>query len=202
MSMKESVDSGGNQNFIEERGPFKVVSREIKHDRFSMRFNADKVINPDGSEGEQFWIDFPNQAVLIFPFDNEGNIYLSEEFTYEIGKFSIEVAGGVINDGEKPEDAAIRKVKDELGIEAESLGYMGTVYNITSRVNNASHLFLAKVQAVGEANPEWKDTIRLKKVPFEDAYRMALNGQINTDSIKGGIFQIKLFLDSLKKLGS
>ena len=134
--------------------------------------------------------------------DNEGNIYLSEEFTYGTGKFSIEVAGGVINDGEKPEDAAIRKVKDELGIEAESLGYMGTVYNITSRVNNASHLFFAKVKSVGQANPQWEETIRLKKVQLEEAYKMALNGQINTDSIKGGIFQIKLFLDSLKQPSS
>src|SRR3989344_916576 len=200
--MVERQEDSQPPEIIEERGPFKVIGREVRHDRFSMQLNADKVINPDGSEGEQFWIDFPNQAVLIFPLDNEGNIYLSEEFTYGTGKFSVEVAGGGINDGEKPEDAAIRKVKDELGIEAESLGYMGTVYNITSRVNNASHLFLAKEKAVGEANPEWKDTIRLKKVPFEDAYRMALNGQINTDSIKGGIFQIKLFLDSLKKLGS
>ena len=39
---------------FEARGPFKILSRKVIHDRFSMRLNGDKVINPDGTDGEQF----------------------------------------------------------------------------------------------------------------------------------------------------
>lgn len=195
------MSEGEPKGIIEERGPFKVISREKRHDKFGMQFFADEVLRPDGSKGEQYWINFPRQAVLIFPLDDEGNIYLTEEFTYGTNKYSTEVAGGSPNEGESLEDAARRELKEELGIEVESLGNMGTTHEITSRVNNVTHRFLAKVTSVGEAKPESGEVIRLKKVPIEEAYKMLLNQKITTSPISDGIQKIKNFLDSLKKLG-
>ena len=48
--------------------------------------------------------------------DDAGNIYLSREFTYASNEEKIEAAGGSIDEGETPEEAAIREVKEELGI--------------------------------------------------------------------------------------
>lgn len=186
------------RELVEQRGPFQVIEREIRHDKFGMRLIADRVLKPDGTPGEQYWIEFPRQAVLIFPFDDEGNIYLTEEFTYATNKYSVEVAGGGIDEGENPEEAARREVKEELGIEAESMDYLGTLHDITSRINNASHLFLAKVRSVGEAKPESGEVIRLKKVPFEKAFQMTLNGEITTSSVVAGILKIKLLLEAQK----
>ena len=202
--MHERIDPHGDlSKIIEERGPFKVVSSEILHYQYGMQFIADEVINPDGSKGKHYWVNFPHQAVLIFPLDNEGNIYLAQEFNYPANKYSNEVSGGVIDEGETPEEAACREVKEELGIEvAQSLGFIGITEEVTNRVNNVSHLFLAKVERVGKATPEPGEVIKLKKVPFEEAYKMVLNGEITTATIKAGILQIKLLLDSLKKLGS
>lgn len=197
MPEREKV-SGELPDIIEHRGPFKVISREIIHDRFGMQLIDDQVIKPDGSQGEFFWVNFPRQAVLIFPIDDDGNIYLTEEFTYATNKVSIEVAGGSIDEGEDAEEAARREVKEELGIEADKLDYFGTVQEITSRVNNVSHLFLAKVKSLGEAKPDTGEIIRLKKVSLEEAFQMALDGSISTGAVKAGILQIKIFLESLK----
>lgn len=181
--------------FVEQRGPFLVSEREIRHDRFAMQLIADKVIRPDGTPGEFFWINFPRQAVLIFPFDNERNIYLTEEFTYAANRYSIEVAGGSIDPGENAEDAAKREVKEELGIEVDSIHHLATLGEITSRVNNVTHLFLARVQSVGEAKPESGEVIRLKRVPFDEACQMILDGLISTASVAAGIMMIKLMHD-------
>lgn len=189
------------ERIVEQRGPFKVINREVRHDKYGMQFIADDVIRPDGSQGQQFWVNFPNGSVLIYPLDNQGNIYLTEEFTYAAGKYSIEVAGGAIDDGENPEDAARREVKEELGLEIESLGNLGSTHETTSRVNDLSHRFLAKVKSVGEANLEPAEVIRLKKVPFYQAYQMVLDGEISTAVVSDGILKIKLFLESLDKLG-
>lgn len=186
-------------SIIEKRGPFNVTGREVKHDRFGMQLFGDKVIRPDGSQGEFFWVNFNKEAVLIFPIDDEGNIYLTEEFTYAANKFSTEVAGGSIDPGEDAYEAAKREVKEELGIEADNLGYLGTVQEITSRVNNVTHMFSARVKSVGEAKPESGEIIRLKKVPFQEAFQMAIDGRISTGTVKSGIFQIYIFLEALSK---
>lgn len=186
---------------IEERGPFKVTDREVKHDRFSMQLIADKVIRPDGSPGEYFWINFPRQAVLIFPIDEKGNIYLAEEFDYVANEYSPVVAGGVIDEGESAVDAAKRELQEELGIEVEpQVWYIDTTKEVTSRVNNQTHLFMAKVKSVGKANLEAGEDIRMKKVPIEKAYQMVLNREIQTATVKTGIFQIRNFLQSLRDL--
>lgn len=189
------------ERIVEQRGPFKVTNREIVHDKFGMQFIKDDVIRPNGSKGQQFWVNFPNGGVLIFPLDNEGNIYLTEEFTYATDKYSIEVAGGSIDEGESPEQAALREAKEETGLEVESLGRMTPIFETTSRVNDKSHRFLAKVKSEGDAELEPAEIIRLKKVPFEKAYQMVLDGEISTAVVSDGIFRIKLFLDSLSKLG-
>lgn len=187
------------KNLVEQRGPFKVTYREVKHDRFGMQLIGDKVIRPDGSEGEQFWVNFPREAVLIFPMDEEGNIYLAEEFNYATNQYSNEVAGGLAEEGENPRDAATRELKEELGIEVESIGYFGTLNEVTNRVKNTTHLFLAKVKSIGEANLEPGEVIRLNKVPFEQAYQMVLSGEISTSTVAAGILRIKDFLDKLKQ---
>lgn len=192
------IDHSG---LIEERGPFQVIAREFKHDKFGMQLIGDTVIRPDGSEGQFFWVNFPREAVLIFPLDNEGNIYLTNEYTYATNKDSIEVAGGSPNENESIEEAAKREVQEELGLVVESLGNLGTTSEITSRVNNVTHKFLAKVKSAGEATLEPGEIIRLKKVPFEDAYKMVLNNEISTSSVSDGILKIKLFLQSLSELG-
>ncbi|GEM_PF-2439429 len=176
---------------IEQRGPFSVLERKILHDRFNMELIADKIRRPDGTEGEQFWVNFPRQAVLIFPMDNERNLYLAEEFTYAINEFKIEAAGGSPNVGESLEDAAVREVREELGVEVESLQKLGTYESITSRVNNKTHAFLARVKSVGESKPDADEVIRLKKFPFPTAIEMVRNGVINTSVVVAALWQIK-----------
>lgn len=184
---------------IQDRGPFKVIEREVKHDRFGMQLIADIIIRPDGSLGEQFWIDFPRQAVLIFPLDDEGNLYMTREYTYATDEYSLEVAGGSPDNDESLEEAARREVKEELGIEVESIAQIGTYKAITSRVNNKSHLFLAKVKGVGKQNLEAGEVIRLEKVSFGEAYGQVLNGDISDPTVAVGILRIKVFLEALQK---
>ena len=182
--------------FLESRGPFKVVERHVLHDRFGMQLIADTVIGPDGREGKQFWVNFPHGCVLIYPMDDAGNIYLSREFTYASNEEKIEAAGGSIDEGETPEEAAIREVKEELGIEVDpaSLHPLGKMYTITSRVNLTAHSFLAKVTSVGEPHPESGEIIQLIKVPFPTAMSWVRDGIITTAIVIAALYRIEELL--------
>jgi len=180
------------QTVIEvERGPFIILGREIIHDRFGKQLIADTVVRPDRTLSEYFWVNFKRPAVLIFPLDDEGNIYLTDEFTYATNRYSIEVPGGSIDLGEYPEQAARREAREELGLEINSLHHLTTLWAITSPVYNESHLYLARVASVGKAKPEPGEVICLKKVPFTKAVQMVYSGEISTDSVVAGILLIK-----------
>lgn len=192
------VEKRGDQeprDFVEQRGPFTVLERNILYERFGKQFIVDVIRRPDGTIGEYSWLKFIRPAVLIFPLDNARNIYLTEEFTYATNRYSIEVAGGSIDPGESAEEAARREVKAELGMEVDSLYHLGTLWEITSPVYNKTHLYLARVASVGEAKPESGEVIRLKRVPFDDACRMILDGRISTASVVAGIMRIRDLLE-------
>lgn len=184
------------QPFVEQRGPFQVVNRRIIHDQFGMQLIADQVINPDGSQSEQFWVKFLREAVLLFPLDDQGNIYLAEEFTYATGQYSLEAVGGSIEEGEDMEEAARREAEEELGLQVEALSYLGALRELTSRINNTSHLYLARVRAVGEAHPDSGEAISLRRIPFDQAVQMVWDNKISTATIACGILRIKLLLES------
>lgn len=182
--MTESPD------FVEQRGPFTVVGREIIHNKFGMQLVADDLVNPDGSKGKYFWINFPNKAVLIFPMDDEQNIYLAREYTYAANTYRLEAAGGSPDEDEALEDAARRELREELGIEVGKLQKIGAYHDITSRVNNETHAYLARATGIGKANPETGEDIRLERIPFPTALEYVRNGVINTSVIAAAIWQI------------
>jgi len=66
----------------------------------------------------------------------------------------IETAGGGVEDGEPPEDALRRELREELGAEVEILAEIGTVsdyYNLIHR-HNINHYYLCRATAFGDTN--------------------------------------------------
>lgn len=64
----------------------------------------------------------------------------------------IETSGGGVEVGERPEEAVIRELREELGAEAKVLCNIGMVsdyYNLIHR-HNLNHYFLCRVTAFGE----------------------------------------------------
>lgn len=176
---------------LEKRGQFRVNKRKKILDHYGMEVIFDEVTKPDGSGGEYAWVNFPRQVVLIFPIDKDGYIYLTKEFTYATNKYSLEVPGGVINEGETPELAAERESLEELGIKISSLEKLTILHENTSRVNNTSHLFLANVKSWGKTKLESGEDISLVKVTVEEAYKKVLSGEISTATVATGILLMR-----------
>lgn len=180
---------------IETRGSFEVMDRTVMHDRFGMQLIGDTVKRPDGSMGQQYWVNFPQESVLVFPLDQDKNIYLAEEFTYAANERKLEAAGGSINPGEDAEAAARREVYEELGVEVDELKKIGTFESITSRVSNKAHAYLARVAGVSEAHPETGEDIKLSVMTFNTALELVRRGVINTAVIAAAIWAINDILE-------
>ena len=138
---------------------------------------VDEVSRPDGEPARRVTMRM-KPGVAVLALDGEGFAHLVRTFRYAVGKECVEVVQGGAEEGEEPEVAARRELKEELGVEAEEWADLGLVDAITSQVYSPARLFLARGLKFGETETEGTESLRPLKVKFDEAVRMVLDGEI------------------------
>jgi len=151
-------------------------SEKIYSDEFA-EVLVDEVLKPDGEPGRRMTMRM-KPGVAVLALDGEGFAHLVKTFRYAVGKECVEVVQGGTEEGEEPEAAARRELKEELGVESCELTDMGLVDAITSQVFSPARVFLARNLRFGEPEPESTETLEPLKVKFEEAVRMVMDGRI------------------------
>ena len=138
---------------------------------------VDEVSRPDGEPARRVTMRM-KPGVAVLALDGEGFAHLVRTFRYAVGKECVEVVQGGAEEGEEPEAAARRELKEELGVEAEEWADLGLVDAITSQVYSPARLFLARGLKFGESDTESTESLTPVKVKFDEAVRMVLDGEI------------------------
>ena len=88
-------------------------------------------------------------AVVIIPVKENGDIIFIKQVRECIGKEMLELPAGVIEEGESPEEAAFRELKEETGIEAKSMTLLLEAYTATGYSNEKIYFYIAKAFSYG-----------------------------------------------------
>lgn len=159
------------------KGPWKITERTQIYKNPWMTIIEDKVIQPDGKKGIYGTADIKAGAAVI-PIDEQGNVYLIDEFRYAIGRRTIKAAGGAVEENEPPLNAAKRELSEELGLEAKEWIDLGHAEPITSMINSPQYLFLARKLTNGKTNHDSTEVIKTIKMPLNDAVKKVMSGEI------------------------
>jgi ADP-ribose pyrophosphatase len=162
---------------MREHGPWRIRSTRQVHRDPWITLTMDDVIRPDGNPGT-FSVVQVKPGVSVLALDEEGFVYLTEEFRYAVGCRSVEVVSGGIDPGEDPLAAARRELKEELGIEAAEWDDLGAVDPFTSMVLSPARLFLARGLSFGEHDREGTELIKCLKMPLAEAVQAVLDSRI------------------------
>jgi 8-oxo-dGTP pyrophosphatase MutT (NUDIX family) len=176
-----------------KNGPWTITGSELKYHHELIEVHEDQVIRPDGTPGTYATARI-KEGISVLALDEEGFVHLSKEFRYALGRESIEVVSGAIEEGEDHADAARRELREELGIEARDLTPLGQVDPLPSMVNSPSNLFLARGLKFREPQQEGGETISRLKVSFDEAVHMVLAGDITHGSSCVTILRADSFL--------
>jgi len=166
-----------NLNNMKTNGPWKIKDTQEKYKNPWINVREDKVIRPDGKDGI-FGVVEMVHGVSVLPMDNDGYVYLTDDFHYAIKKNSIEVISGAIDKGESPLDAAKRELKEETGIIADEWINLGEVNSFTTVIKCPSIIYLARQLRFVKAEPEGTEKIQILKIKFEDALSMVMESKI------------------------
>ena len=160
-----------------KHGPWTIEETDEKHRDAFITVRVDRVIQPDGKPGRYSTVAMkPGAAVL--PIGNDGNVFLTKQFRYALGRESVEVACGGVDEGETPLEAARREALEELGVEATDWHDLGHFDLDTSIVNCRVDLFVARGLRLVSARREGTETIESLEVPLDEAIRMVMDGRI------------------------
>lgn len=179
-------------------GPWKIKGTTRKYGNEVLELLEDEVIKPDGKSGTYAYVKI-KEGSAVLALDAEGSVYLAQEFRYALGRESIEVVGGGIDEGETAEEAAQRELKEELGIEADEIISLGRTDPATSLIDSPSSLFLARGLSFKEKENEGTERIKTVKVKFEEAIRMALESEITHSTTCALLFRAEHYLKQNSK---
>ena len=160
-----------------KHGPWTIKDSErVYADEFAEVW-VDEVSGPDGNPSRRVTMRM-KPGVAVLALDEEGFAHLVKTFRYAVGKESVEAVQGGTEEGEEPERAARRELKEELGIEAEEFTDFGLVDAVTSQVYSPARIFLARRLKFGQHERESTEHLQPLKVKFDEAVRMVMDGRI------------------------
>jgi 8-oxo-dGTP pyrophosphatase MutT (NUDIX family) len=181
MPMSERKDRVESIEDESDENPWRRTSSRLIYDNPWIRVREDSVIRPDGMPGIYGVVHYKNIAVGVLPIEGD-DVYLVGQYRYTLERYSWEIPEGGCPFGEDPLVAAQRELKEETGLSARHWRRMGAAYLSNSVSDEYAIWFLATGLTQGVSQPEGTERLRVRRVPFAEALRMALAGEI-TDAL-------------------
>lgn len=116
-------------------------------------------------------------SVSILPVDGD-RVFLIRQYRYPLDDYIWEVPAGTLEEGESPEECALRELEEETGLRAGRLEKMFEAYLIPGYGTEKMHFFLATDLTPGEMHPEPSERIEVHEIPINMAMDMIKSNEI------------------------
>jgi ADP-ribose pyrophosphatase len=143
-----------------------------------MRLREDIAELPDGRTTIYGVVVF-GDCVGVLPFVDEDHVLLVRQYRYvQSETHRWEMPTGGIKEGETLEQAAQRELAEEAGYHAGQLIHISSYYTSKCICDETAHLYIGENLTPAEAPPDDTEFLERRIFPFDEALRLALEGEI------------------------
>ncbi len=154
----------------------KLTSEEIFHG-VAIHLFRDEILLPNGNKGVREVVRHPG-AVCVLPLTDDGEVIFVNQFRYALNKVTLEVPAGKLEKGEDPQEAALRELSEETGIEAKKIIPMGALYTTPALMDEIIYMYIATELTQGEQHLDEDEFVNAVKIPLSKAVDMVMSGEI------------------------
>ncbi|KAA3648284.1 MAG: NUDIX hydrolase [Chloroflexi bacterium] len=150
---------------------FKLLDSRDMFESRVFKLRRDHIRFPTGREA-YFDLLQHNGAVAILPVDDEGRIWFVRQYRPAVGGMILEIPAGTLEVGEEPEACAAREIREEIGMAADKLEFLGNFYLAPGYSTEYMHLYLAKDLRPDPLEQDIDEYIKVEQYPVAEVYAM------------------------------
>jgi ADP-ribose pyrophosphatase len=168
--------------------------RLMQNSYFSVR--SDRLELPDGGIKDPYFVIERPDAAIVFPLTEGGEVVLVRQYRPPLDMMELGLPAGLVEAGERPEEAARRELAEETGYAGGEWEQLGSVASSPSLKDNWAYLFLAQgVEETAPPDPDEHELVEVVRVPVEELPALVRTGKIVSSS---GVAAIMLALERLR----
>ena len=169
-----------------------VENREDKkYGLFSV--NIHKSRSPRTGQIHEFQVLKSPDWVAVVAVTPDNQVVMVRQFRHGTGELSLEPPGGLVKEGQAPEQSAREELEEETGYQAEVLEFLGWMHPMPAIFTNRFYVYLARnATPTGRLNPDETEEVETVLVPLDQIREYIRSGKITCSVMIAALY---LFLD-------
>jgi 16S rRNA (guanine(527)-N(7))-methyltransferase RsmG len=150
--------------------------------------------SPDGTEAKFFVAEMPDwvNVVAITP---EEKIVLIRQYRQGTDSITLEIPGGVVDEGESYLETGIRELREETGYEADEYHQIGVVEpNPALQDNKCATVVAIGARPTAATNFDEHEEIEVVLASLEEAYDLVMRGEITHALVVAALFHYRAWV--------
>ena len=174
----------GKEPTISSKTVFKGYVFNIRIDEIEVAGKLDtrEIIEHDGGVG-------------ILAVDDNGNAYLVRQYRRGADRVMLEIPAGKLMKDEDVLECAIRELKEEVGITAQTMTYLGKFYPTPAYDTEINYIYLAQGLTFGENNPDEGEELDPVIMPLKELAAKARRAEIEDPKTLTSILWAEKYFD-------
>jgi 8-oxo-dGTP pyrophosphatase MutT (NUDIX family) len=116
---------------------------------------------------------------MVIPITSDGRVVLIRQYRHGVREVVLEIPGGLLDDGESPEQAAVRELREETGYESESIRVLSRLLPNPSINNATMHVAVAEgCRPIARQNLDPLEQIEVVLRPLAEIPAMIASGEL------------------------
>jgi 8-oxo-dGTP pyrophosphatase MutT (NUDIX family) len=152
--------------------------RVAEHEMFAVR--EDRSRSPKDGTVRTYHVAESPGGVCVVALTDDGRVVMVEQFRHGTRRLSLELPSGVVDDGESPEDAAKRELREETGFEGGEARVLGRIDLNPSWQRTEVHAVLVRgARRAGEQDEDPGEDIAVRVLPVDEVRRKVREGEVD-----------------------
>jgi ADP-ribose pyrophosphatase len=120
-----------------------------------------------------------NGGAGALPVFDDGTIALVRQWRYPLGRYSLEIPAGRIENGRSPEETGLRELEEEMGLRARQMRKLGEFYVAPGWCEEKIHVYLARGLEASSQNLDDDEEIEVVRLSLDEALACVRSGEID-----------------------
>lgn len=174
--------------------PWVVLSTRYDADYRVFRLRADRAVSPRTGEAHDFFVFESPDWVNVIPVTEKDEVVMIRQYRHGLREVTLEIPGGLVEAGDRPEDAARRELLEETGYRAGEWRSLGWIHPNPAIQNNRCFTFLARRASPADVQRlDDEEDIGVLRVPLSSIPSLIREGRITHSLIIAAFY--RLFMD-------